>query len=442
MFASVSTEIILFSSILVLLLYGIFTKGKFIKWGAVAINIFLVCNIIYYESTGNYTKVFLLVFSALFFTFLTKQERFESIILFLLSILGMLVAISANNLLLLYLSVELIALSFYILISLLKSKVEVTLKYLLPTTVASGFLLLGISLVYGSTGSIGYGNITTSIQEVESSIVPVPLLMGSLFVIVGIIIKLGIVPFHMWMLDVYQGIHFSLMLFFGSLVQYTFCIVLLKLFYNCFVDYIGNLQGILICLGILSQILGAIVGIKQENIRRLFAYSAIHNMGFILISLSTCGVDQLHYILFYIAIYTFLVFSTILLLGNCSKNLIAEDIKGTLYSRPWLGWGLVLLLLSLFGIPPFVGFFPKFYLLRIFVAEQRYILAVISILTIFLSLCYYGCLISSICEKVTRKEYPENIKLKTFIVIAIFLNSLYFLFADRLPLIERIGMIP
>ena len=292
--------------------------------------------------------------------------KFEYPILVAFSALGMLVVISSGNLLVLYLGIEIQSLSLYVIASFRRDNVKSTeagLKYFVLGSLSSGLILFGISLIYGSTGSIYFKEIEVAIQSEEFLI---GIITGLVFLISGIAFKASAVPFHMWTPDVYEGSPTPVTGFFATAPKVAAIGLLLRVLFDCFGSIIESWQQIIIILSFCSMFLGSIAAIGQKNIKRLMAYSSIGHVGFALIGVA-CGTEEgVAAVLIYMVLYVIMnigVFSFIL---NMERDGVAvTNIQSlSLYSEvsQSQAFFLTILLFSLAGIPPLVGFFGKFYI--------------------------------------------------------------------------------
>jgi NADH-quinone oxidoreductase subunit N len=295
-----------------------------------------------------------------------KLLKFEYPILVAFSALGMLVVISSGNLLVLYLGVEIQSLSLYVIASFRRDNLKSTeagLKYFVLGSLSSGLMLFGISLIYGSTGSVYFKEIEVAIQSEEFLL---GVIAGLVFIISGLAFKASAVPFHMWTPDVYEGSPTPVTGFFATAPKVAAIGLLLRVLFDCFGSMIESWQQVIIVLSFCSMFLGSIAAIGQKNIKRLMAYSSIGHVGFALIGVA-CGTEEgVVAVLIYMVLYVIMnigVFSFIL---NMERDGVAvTNIQSlSLYSEVSQGqtFFLTILLFSLAGIPPLVGFFGKFYI--------------------------------------------------------------------------------
>ncbi len=322
-------------------------------------------------------------------------HRGEFYLLGLIGLLGMMIMMSANSLLTMYLGLETLALSLYALVAIDRNNVnssEAAMKYFILGAIASGCLLYGISWVYGVTGSLQFPDIAAAI-DADPTLNSLPLWFGLAFLIVGIAFKFGAVPFHMWLPDVYQGARTPVTLYIATAPK----LAALALFLRILVDGLDGLHetwaAMVMVVAVLSLLVGNFVAIAQTNIKRMLGYSTIAHVGFILLALF-CGTDEgnaaaLFYTLTYI-VATSGAFGVIILLsrrGYDAENL--ADFKGLNARSPWFAMMMMFLMFSLAGVPPFVGFFGKLNAISAVVGAGYTGLAVLMVLASVVGAYYY-----------------------------------------------------
>ena len=325
---------------------------------------------------------------------LEKLYFFEYPVLILFSILGMFIMISSNDFITLYMGLELQSLSLYVLAAMKKDSKyssEAGLKYFILGALASGFLLFGVSLLFGITGTTSYTDLALSFYSYNSIS---PLLVFSIVMILSAIaFKISIAPFHMWTPDVYEGAPTSITAFFAVVPKIAAFAVLMRILFIAFFELAFVWQQILIVMSILSIFVGAFGALLQTSIKRLLAYSTIGNVGYVLLSLSLASSLGLESSIIYITIYTIStlgVFSFVLSVEK--ENIILDKISsfsGMSKSNPFYALSFAILLLSLAGLPPLAGFFAKFYIFRALVIGDMLWIAVIGILGSVISAYYY-----------------------------------------------------
>ena len=318
----------------------------------------------------------------------------EFLALVLFATLGMMVMISASNFLSLYLGLELLALSQYTLVALQRDSAVATesaMKYFILGAMASGFLLYGMSMLYGATGSLDVNRIAEVIHQGTAN---KPLLVfGLAFVVAGIAFKLGAVPFHMWVPDVYQGAPTAMTMFIGSAPKLAAFAFVMRLLVEALQPLMIDWSGMLMILAVLSMAVGNITAIAQTNIKRMFAYSTIAHMGFLLIGVLSGTLEGYGSAMFYAVTYVLMSlggFGMIMLLsreGFEADNL--NDFKGLNQRSPWLAFMMLLLMFSFAGVPPTVGFYAKFSVLNAAVQTGHLPLVVLAVLFSLIGAFYY-----------------------------------------------------
>ena len=329
-----------------------------------------------------------------------KLANFELPLLINFSSLGILFAISSNNFLILYLSLELQALPSYILTALKRESnysLEGGVKYFVLGVFASSIFLYGISLIYISTGVISYDGVANLLMKKSTELSPM-LMIGMIFVMFGLLFKLAAAPLHNWIADVYQSAHGTILTFFSSVPKLGITYVVYVLYHFVFVgryfQYNTTLIGVFVFL---SFLIGSIGAIKQTNFKRLIAYSAIANSGFLLLnvlgdltySFTALVVYSLSYMIASYGLISFVMYYWNEDHNLEERNYMISDLSGFAKEKPWLSGALVILLLSIAGIPPFIGFFGKLYILMSSVSALHLILTFVALMTSVISLIYY-----------------------------------------------------
>src|SRR4051794_18520953 len=319
-------------------------------------------------------------------------DRFEFGILIVLSSVGMLIMISANDLIGLYLGLELQSLSAYVIASFHRDNLRSTeagLKYFVLGALSSGMLLYGASLVYGFTGTVAFPGIATALRgPVETAVV-----LGLVFVAAGVAFKISAVPFHMWTPDVYEGSPTPVTAFFSSAPKVAAMALTVRVFMGAFPNILAQWQQIIIFIAIASMLLGSFAAIGQRNIKRLMAYSSIGNVGYALIGLAAGTPEGIQGVIVYMAIYLAMTlgsFACILALrrrGVMFENI--DDLSGLGQTHPALAFCFAAMMFSLAGIPPLAGFFAKFYVFAAAIRADLVTLAVIGVVTSVIGAYYY-----------------------------------------------------
>jgi len=319
--------------------------------------------------------------------------RFEYPLLVALAVVGMMVMVSAGDLMSLYMGLELQSLSLYVMASIRRDSAKVTeagLKYFVLGALSSGLLLYGASLVYGFSGTTLFSGIIVAAGEGQVSL---GLLFGLVFIICGLAFKVSAVPFHMWTPDVYEGAPTPVTAFFATAPKVAAMGLFGRVMFDAFGGVIGDWQQIVALLSVLSMFLGAFAAISQTNIKRLMAYSSIAHMGYALMGLAAGTVVGVQAMLIYMAIYVTMnigVFAFIMTMERDGQPVV--DIASlNLYSKvqPGRAFAVLLLMFSLAGVPPLVGFFAKLWVLRAAVEADLVWLAVAGVLASAIAAFYY-----------------------------------------------------
>ena len=356
------------------------------------------------DAFSNYFKVLILLSSLVVlnssrnFIIDNKLDKFEYPIIILLSILGMFFMVSANDLILFYLGLELQSLSLYILASIDRDNVRSTesgIKYFVLSALSSGLLLYGCSLLYGFTGSTNFELIASQLNKENTGAV-----FAMVFILVGLAFKVSAVPFHMWTPDVYEGAPTSITSYFAVVPKVAGLALLIKFMFIPFSNILLEWQTIIIFISIASMILGAVAAMIQKNFKRLLAYSSIGHIGYALAGVATGAISGYQSAIIYISIYVIMnigAFSCLYLLkkdGQYKENI--SDLSGISKKNPLLAISLLIILFSLAGVPPLGGFFAKFYVFVAVLEKEMYALAIIGLLTTVMSAFYYLKIIKTI----------------------------------------------
>ena len=322
-----------------------------------------------------------------------KFDRFEYPILIVLATLGMMMMISSNDLIALYLGLELQSLSLYVIAAINRDSTRSTeagLKYFVLGALSSGFLLYGMSLIYGFTGHTGYGAIAEALQSDSSS---VGIVIGLVFVLAGLAFKISAVPFHLWTPDVYQGSPTPVTAFFAAAPKIAAMALFVRVAYDAFEPITKDWQQIVVFISIASMILGAFAAIGQNNIKRLMAYSSIGHMGYALVGLAAGSQVGVEGVIIYMLIYMVMTLGAFAcILSMREKDGMVENIDalaGASKTHPWMAFVLAMIMFSLAGIPPLAGFFGKWFVFVAAIEADLYFLAIIGVLSSVVGAFYY-----------------------------------------------------
>ncbi|MCW9032664.1 MAG: NADH-quinone oxidoreductase subunit NuoN [Rhodospirillales bacterium] len=323
------------------------------------------------------------------------SNKFEYSILILLSTLGMMMMVSANDLLSLYVGLELQSLSLYILAAFrrddLKSS-EAGVKYFVLGALASGMLLYGSSMIYGFTGTTNFDALAQQFQNADGH-VSVGLVVGIVFMLAGLAFKISAVPFHMWTPDVYEGAPTPVTAYFAVAPKIAAVALLMRVMIGPFGELVSQWQQIIVFISIGSMLLGAFAAIAQTNIKRMMAYSSIGHIGFALIGIAVGNQAGVQAVLVYLAIYLFMnvgTFACILCMtrnGESVENI--SDLAGLGKSNPAMAAVLAIFMFSMAGIPPLAGFFGKLYVFLAAIEAGMFTLAIIGVLASVVGAFYY-----------------------------------------------------
>ncbi|MBI5936361.1 MAG: NADH-quinone oxidoreductase subunit NuoN [Betaproteobacteria bacterium] len=327
-------------------------------------------------------------------SYLKDREMFrgEYFALVLFAVLGMMVMISASHFLTLYMGLELLSLSLYTLVALQRdSKVasEAAMKYFVLGALASGFLLYGMSILYGMTGSLHLTEVVEAIALNNTAL----LAFGLVFVVAGLAFKLGVAPFHMWVPDIYHGAPSAVTLFIGSAPKLAAFAIVMRLLVDGLHPAVEHWQQMLAIMAVLSLAIGNLAAIMQTNIKRMLAYSTIAHMGFLLLGILADSYAGYSAAMFYVITYAITslgAFGMVVYLSRAgfeAENL--EDFKGLNAKHPWLAAIMAMLMFSMAGLPPFVGFYAKLTVLQALIGTGWLWLAVAAVFFSLIGAFYY-----------------------------------------------------
>jgi len=409
-------EIVLACLAMALLMYGVFKKGDAtdnVTLGAVVSLAFVTSLVIFIgdgkvmafggafvvDTFARVMKVMALFGSAVaivlssHFMKRVKMARFEYPILVMLASVGMMMMISANDLISLYVGLELQSLSLYVVAAIDRDSArssEAGLKYFVLGALSSGMLLYGSSLVYGFTGTTTFPEIAAALTASGSSL---GLVFGLVFIIAGLAFKVSAVPFHMWTPDVYEGAPTPVTAFFAAAPKIAAMALFVRVMISPFAAVVQDWQQILVFVSIASMVLGAFAAIGQNNIKRLLAYSSIGHMGFALVGLASGSQEGAQGVIVYMMIYlisTLGVFACVLAMRRKGQHLEqVSDLAGLAHNNKALAFVFAMLMFSLAGIPPLAGFFGKYFVFLAAVKSGLYALAIIGVVASVVGAYYY-----------------------------------------------------
>ncbi|MGH1417406.1 MAG: NADH-quinone oxidoreductase subunit NuoN [Hyphomicrobiaceae bacterium] len=413
-------ELLLALGAMVLLMIGVFRQddadnGEFV--GGLAVGLLVLAGAVIYtqpnatvslfdeaflvDRFARFMKLLVIIGSIgallLSFSYLrqTGALRFEYAVLVLLSTVGMMMMISANGLISLYVGLELQSLALYVLAAFRRDSVrssEAGLKYFVLGALSSGMLLYGSSLIYGFTGSTSFPVIATVATSTDG-VLNIGLIFGLVFLLVGLAFKIAAVPFHMWSPDVYEGAPTPVTAFFAAATKMAAMALLIRVLASAFPNAADQWQQIIVFVAIASMLLGSFAAIGQTNIKRLMAYSSIAHVGFALVGLAANSQEGARGILIYLVIYlvmTLGAFACIIAMRR--KDEMIEDINelsGLARTNLPMAVIFAMLMFSLAGIPPLAGFFAKFYVFAAAVKAGLWPLAIIGVLASVVGAFYY-----------------------------------------------------
>ncbi|MGB5297892.1 MAG: NADH-quinone oxidoreductase subunit NuoN [Thiogranum sp.] len=368
------------------------------------------------DAMGSTLKVFIYLVTALAFLYsrhyLTERDLFkgEFYVLGLFGMLGMMVMVSAHSMLTVYLGLELLSLSLYAMVAFNRDAYpcsEAAMKYFVLGALASGMLLYGMSILYGLTGTLDLTDIANALGEQEAT---APLVFATTFIVVGLAFKLGAVPFHMWVPDVYQGAPTPVTLYLGSASKIAAFAMVMRLLVESMGALQSEWQGMLIALAVLSLAIGNVVAVAQTNLKRMLAYSTISHVGFLLLGILSGNQQGYAASMFYIITYALMAagaFGMIILLSRAGFEADEiDDFKGLNQRNSWFAFMMLILMFSMAGVPPTVGFYAKLSVLKAVIDIDLIWLAGVAVFFSVIGAFYYIRMIKVMYFDKAEDEQP------------------------------------
>jgi NADH-quinone oxidoreductase subunit N len=431
---NLNTIIIYLLLIILILTYNIENFSTTVMNGVLIINDFT-----------QFVKMVLILTSIICFLiqkkYLIQQKinSYEINILLLISLLGLMVLISSNHFITLYLAIELQSLSFYILTASQRKSilsVEAALKYFILGSIASGFILFGSSILYVVLGSLNFSNIfliLSNINYLENTDLLISIIYGFIFIIIGLLFKIGVAPFHFWLPDVYEGAPNNITAFFAIVPKIAFIGILIRFFFDIFFHISFFFELFFYITAILSMLIGSLSALQQKKIKRLLAYSSISHVGFILIGFTSNLLNNIPYILLYIIIY--IIMSINLWTSYISLNInhkpikYLTDLSGLYNINGLISIIMILNIFSLAGIPPLAGFFSKLFIFYSGIKNGYFSLIFFAVIISIISSFYYLKIIKIVYfEKISKKIFLDKINKIQSIILLINTQIIVFLF--------------
>src|SRR3954470_22146506 len=368
-----------------------------------------------------------------------REEKFEYAVLIVLSTAGMMMLISAADLIALYLGLELMSLALYVVAAIERDSIRATeagLKYFVLGALSSGMLLYGASLIYGFTGTVSFAGIAKAAGQ-GTGTANVGLVFGLVFLFAGFCFKVSAVPFHMWTPDVYEGAPTPVTAFFASAPKIAAMAIFVRAPITAFHEITPQWQQIVVFVAIASMVLGSFAAIGQKNIKRLMAYSAIGHMGFALIGLAAATPEGVQGVIVYMAIYLAMTLGTFacILSMRTAHGLVENiaDLAGLARTKPAMAFFLAVMTFSLAGIPPLAGFFAKYFVFLAAIKAGLYTLAVIGVLASVVGAYYYLLIVKVMYfDPAAERFEPMHNEIKVVLGLSGLFNILFFVYPSPL----------
>ncbi len=362
------------------------------------------------------------------------RGEFYALVLF--SVVGMMIMVSGQSMLTLYVGLELLSLSLYALVALDRDNARATeaaMKYFVLGALASGMLLYGMSMIYGMTGSLNISEINTALMGGGGN--HAVLILGLVFIVAGLAFKLGAVPFQMWVPDVYEGSPTAITMLISSVPKLAAFAFVIRILVQALPTLIADWQQMLMIMAVLSIIIGNITAIAQTNLKRMLAYSTISHIGFVLYGLMSASMNGFVYAMFYVVSYVLMTlagFGIILLLSR--KGFEADkldDLKGLNHRSPWHAFLMLIVMFSMAGVPPTLGFYAKFSVLQAALQAGYLWLVVFAVLMAVIGAFYYLRVIKLMYFDEPLDQHPIEAPIDMRVVLGI--NALGLLVIGLMP---------
>jgi len=391
------------------------------------------------DDYARFLKILALIASAVTLVmsadYLGQRRIFEYVVLVLLSTIGMMVLISAGDLISLYLGLEMMSFALYVVAASNRDNLKSTesgLKYYVLGSLSSGMLLYGASLIYGFTGTVEFAGIAAAAREAG-----IGLIFGLVFLLAGLCFKVSAVPFHMWTPDVYEGAPTPVTAFFASAPKVAAMAIFVRVVLTAFPDVTLQWQQIVVFVSIASMALGSVAAIGQRNIKRMLAYSSIGHMGFALVGLAAGTAEGAQGVVLYLSIYVAMTLGSFaVILAMKRKGLATEEISdfaGLSRTNPVLAFFFAMLMFSLAGIPPLAGFFAKFYVFLAAIKAGLFTLSVIGVVTSVIGAFYYLNIVKVMYfDQPVGAVDPVRVELRTVLAVSGIFNILFFAYPGPL----------
>jgi NADH-quinone oxidoreductase subunit N len=428
-------ELIVLFMAMFILLSGLFTKNKVLLYGLAQATLLVASYVTFtthtaavgYAFTGMFVddpladvlKLMIYLGTAMMFVYTRQYMQLRNLYggeyyaLVLFAVLGMMIMVSGQSMLTIYMGLELLSLCLYSLVALDRDNAkasEAAMKYFVLGALASGMLLYGMSMIYGMTGSLNLSEIANALRDINPRN-PV-LILGLVFIVTGLAFKFGAVPFQMWVPDVYQGAPTAITMLIGSVPKFAAFAIAIRLLTQGLQPLTADWQDMLLIMAVLSIAIGNVTAIAQTNLKRMLAYSTISHVGFLLFGLMSGSLNGYASSMFYISAYVLMTlagFGMILLLsrkGFEAENL--DDLKGLNQRSPWAAFLMLVTMFSMAGVPPTIGFYAKFTVLQAALQAGHITAVVFAVLMAVVGAFYYLRIVKLMYFDAPKDRAPIN----------------------------------
>lgn len=442
-----NSTLITYTAVLALVAGALATLAKPLNTGSLVFTGFLAQN-----TFTDYMQVLVLLTTAAVLLASHRQlekdemNRFEYPVLMMLSALGMLFMIAANDFMMFFMGLELQSLSIYVLVAMRRNRTivsEAAVKYFLLGVLSTVFILYGISFIYGFVGTTEFYGVAIGLSGLPA--LSVPLILAMIFLIAGLAFKISLVPFHMWAPDVYEGSPTVVTMFIASAPKIAAIVFFIRLLFGPLFGYAEVWQPVLQVLSVVSMTVGVFGALYQTNLKRLLAYSTIANVGYMMLGIASVSIEGVQSVLIYLILYVIMTLGAFSFLINLRRNgeMInhIDDLKGLSEVSPTMALAFAVFMFSLAGIPPLAGFFGK---LMVFIAAVNaglYHVVIFAVLTTVVGAAYYLKIVKTMyfdkpLSATNERQYDRNVSKETSIVLvtAAAINILFFLWPGPIML--------
>lgn len=424
-----NSTLITYTAVLALIAGALATLAKPINNGSFVFSGFLAHN-----TFTDYMQFFVLLTTVVVMLATHRQlekdemNRFEYPVLMMLSALGMLFMIAANDFIMFFMGLELQSLSIYVLVAMRRNRTivsEAAVKYFLLGVLSTVFILYGISFIYGFVGTTEFYGVAVGLSGLPA--LSIPLILAMIMLMAGLAFKLSLVPFHMWAPDVYEGSPTVVTMFIASAPKIAAIVFFIRLLFGPLFGYVEIWQPVLQVLSVLSMTVGVFGALYQTNLKRLLAYSTVANVGYMMLGVASVSIEGVQGVIVYLILYVIMTLGAFAFLINLRRNgeMIndIDDLKGLSEVSPTMALTFAIFMFSLAGIPPLAGFFGKLVVFIAAVNAGLYHIVILAVMTTVIGAAYYLKIVKTMyfdqpISVASERQYDRNVSKETFVILA------------------------